>query len=297
MFGATIVCGGTVTSSITLGHDLSCNGTYGLILGSDGITLDCAGHTISGNGNHPSAGITIANREGVTVKNCVVSNFGDGFELFNSSFNLLMDNKAINNFVSGFYLSSSFDSTMKSTGNMLKGNIAIGNGNGNYGGGGYDLFVARSTTLIGNTAIGNGGRIGSGLYIGNGFSIDASSGTVTGNVADANGWDGFFIGGSSSLTLSDNTASHNGNNGFDLVESTSNSVINNRAFMNNFFGFFFDGGSPGNIITNNTANSNNSPGSGFGDSTRGAGTLGTGNVYVDNKCVGRPSEFGQQGLC
>ena len=47
--------------------------------GADGITLDCAGHSIIGPGS--GNGIYLRDRTGVTVRNCHVSNFEIGIKL------------------------------------------------------------------------------------------------------------------------------------------------------------------------------------------------------------------------
>jgi parallel beta-helix repeat protein len=122
---SNVACGDYVDSDITLYADLDCTGYSGPALEADssGITIDCDGHTISGNDNYD--GIVIDEYDGVTVKDCVLVGFDDGIysdnsdrgtftrntfvedyygiDLYYSDDNEIMNNKFINNSV-GFYL-------------------------------------------------------------------------------------------------------------------------------------------------------------------------------------------------
>lgn len=89
--GAPLSCGDTVMTSVTLTQDLlNCPGN-GLVVGADNITIDGAGHTISGNAvdlNSPPSQVGILNNgyENVTIKNVTVENFLDnGIELINGA--------------------------------------------------------------------------------------------------------------------------------------------------------------------------------------------------------------------
>ena len=59
------------------------------------LTLDGAGHTITGSGS--GYGVYLYNGSNVTVKNCIVSDFGVGICLILGSSNTLTDNTASNN--------------------------------------------------------------------------------------------------------------------------------------------------------------------------------------------------------
>ena len=140
---ANPVCGATLTANTTLTANIGpCSGN-GLIIGANGITLDCAGHTISGTGT--GNGITLSGLNKVTVKNCEVTGFGFGFYLQESSHNTLTKNTANSNVDQGFYL------TITSNGNTLSENTA--NSNGYYG---FELvFSSIKNTLTKNTANSN----------------------------------------------------------------------------------------------------------------------------------------------
>ncbi len=123
----TLVCGTTITTSTTLDSDMFCSGT-GITIGADNIVLDCAGHSITGTGPDISMyrGIYLFGRTGVTVKNCVVTNFGAGITIESGSYNTLTGNTASSNVWPGIELQSSSHNTLTS-------NTAINNGQFGFG--------------------------------------------------------------------------------------------------------------------------------------------------------------------
>jgi parallel beta-helix repeat protein len=180
---ANPVCGATITANTTLTANIGpCSGT-GLTIGKSGITLNCAGHTISGSGDF---GILLFGVSKVTVENCKVTGFLTGIAVEDGSSNTLTKNTANNNKeVSG------------------------------SGGDGFFLYDASSTTLSGNTANSNT-VFGFELY-------DSSGNTLSGNTANSNGVDGFsLLRSSKSNTLTGNTANNNKQYGY-LDTSTSSS--------------------------------------------------------------------------
>jgi hypothetical protein len=74
---ANELCGQTIATSITLTADQSC-ADDGLIVGADGITIDLAGFTISGDGDPDHVGIEVGNHSHVTIQNGTVRNFNIG---------------------------------------------------------------------------------------------------------------------------------------------------------------------------------------------------------------------------
>ena len=148
-----------ITENTTLTED-----HHGMVvIDADGVTLDGNGHTITGPGVWMwsstqrmwdfSTGITLSERTGVTVKNCHVTNFAEGFMLHCCKGNTLMNNMVYNNLYWGFLLTASYDNTLldntvysirdvvnnfdgpgfiveMSFGNTFKGNVAYDNGRG-----------------------------------------------------------------------------------------------------------------------------------------------------------------------
>src|SRR5215210_5001484 len=84
---AGLKCGDTITADTTLDRDLSDCPSNGIVIGTDGITLDLNGHTISGNGKlvrrcgrREICDVGVANDDhtGVTVRNGSVRRFAIG---------------------------------------------------------------------------------------------------------------------------------------------------------------------------------------------------------------------------
>ena len=279
-FAVVPACGSTITANTKLTGNMGpCPGD-GLVIGASGITLNCAGHTIYGEG--ANAGISLAGITGVTVENCKVKYFYYGFELTSSSGDILTRNTANSNNY-GFYLDT------PSTTNTLRGNRATGNSEG------FDLR-SNSNTLTLNTATKNGegfefwgnaiiltrNTANSNSY---GFMFPYSSGdSISGNKANGNFYEGFYFYYDSSNTLTGNTANSNKGAGFNFSRSSSNTLTGNTANKNTLSGFFLMGSSPGNALGGNTTKRNSQYG--YDDLSTGSGTSGTANTYVGDHCRG-----------
>jgi len=126
----TPLCGSTIIQDTTLTSDLVCPGN-GLTIGVNDITLDCQGHTITGSGT--GSGIIAQSRQNITIKNCIVQNFFNGFDLSSSNSNNLTNNTAQNNNQYGLFLAGSSNNIL--TSNTVKNNsvsgINIGSSNDN----------------------------------------------------------------------------------------------------------------------------------------------------------------------
>jgi parallel beta-helix repeat protein len=159
-----------------------CSGN-GLVIGADGIVLDCAGYTISSTGTGTNVGILINGIARVTIRNCQVSGFEYGFYLSGSSNNTLTGNAASNNTQDGFRLYTSSNNTL--SGNTANHNILNG-------------FLLNSTsdnnTLVSNIANSNAN---------DGFYLDSSSNinTLDGNTANRNTQYGYYDSSTGSGTL------------------------------------------------------------------------------------------------
>ena len=73
----SVACGAVITADVTLSSDLYCPGSDGLSIQAANVTIDLAGHTISGNGS--GVGIFVA-QGGVTVRDGTISNFVTGID-------------------------------------------------------------------------------------------------------------------------------------------------------------------------------------------------------------------------
>lgn len=270
-----VSCGDTLTTNTTLDGNLNCATAPGLVIGADGITLDCAEFKIEGPGTAtpccptPDRGIELSGRTGVTVTNCRVKNFGAGFQIGRSSFNTFTNNRASNNGVGfngvGFFLfGGSHNNTL--TNNRANENV-FGFILSGVGG-------APNNTLTDNRANENTSH---------GFVVENSpNNTLTGNRANKNGVLGFVVYLPSSVgnTLAGNRANENGGDGFNLHRFASNNALtNNRANENGPVGFRI--GFPADPVSNNTLTTNEACENGLVDALQGPGSIN--NTFTGNE--------------
>jgi hypothetical protein len=82
------VCGQTITVSTTLTADLGPCPDYGIKIGADNLVLDLGGFRIFGvPGFNDGAGVYMAGRTGVTVRNGTITNFDGGVAIEGGSHN------------------------------------------------------------------------------------------------------------------------------------------------------------------------------------------------------------------
>jgi parallel beta-helix repeat protein len=229
---------------------------------ADDVTLDCAGHTISGPGTRAEdeygfIGILLDGRTGVTVRSCRVSGFDYGILLTarlgaGSDGNRLIDNTAFGNRLSGVRINESEH-------NVLRGNIASSNGRNGF------AFVGNSNIVTGNQALVN-------EY--NGFAVAGGRREIafSGNISKGNGIMGFGVVGTGH-TFVRNTAAHNGANGFGIT-GESISVRRNRAVRNGVDGFAIGRGSSRRIALYHNMS--------IGNRAHGFLILGAGHTFVRN---------------
>jgi len=266
----------TVTATTTLAADQQ--GPISIV--ADGVTLDCAGHQLTGPG---FAGIDLSGRTGVTVKNCRVSGFQFGLFLESASLNTLANNFAEAN-GEGIFLHGSAS-------NRISGNTAAGNV------GGIHLVGSSENTIADNTAVGNSGHgvtleaASSGNSIsrntaqGNAdiglVAVNSDGNTFSGNVAQGNGRG--LVGVGSSNTYVANAATDSRFDGFQFSSGASNNTLTKNVATNNHFqGFAFYGAGPGNTLTNNEATGN---GTGF-QVTDSPASVFEGNAARENRFNG-----------
>lgn len=93
-------CGDTLVEDHVMWYDITgCYSTDGIIIGNDGITLNCNGHLIDG-GSPPGnliSGIGLYNKENVLIRDCEISHFAFGIYLWGSSYNTIFNNQIIDN--------------------------------------------------------------------------------------------------------------------------------------------------------------------------------------------------------
>lgn len=214
--GAAPVCppscgdllGGTPGDVITLTADLgSCS--EGLNIVSDGVVLDCAGHSITGSAS-AFTGVYLDGRTGVTIRNCSLSGFSVGVYASSSSSTTLAGNTLSGNRSTGVTLSAG-------SSNMLSANTITGNG-----GSGVNLFSSSSNALTGNTISANQG---SGVLL-----LSSSANTLADNTVGSNLGGGIAFSGGG-----DNVVNRNrflANQSYEL----SNDVSIDNDYTQNYFG-------------------------------------------------------------
>lgn len=83
---------GTVTENSVLVNDITSSETC-LTIGANDITLDCAGHSITGDGwGALDTGIDSSGKTGNTIKNCTIQDFKIGIRLYDSKNNNILYN-------------------------------------------------------------------------------------------------------------------------------------------------------------------------------------------------------------
>lgn len=169
---ASVGCGSTIKTNTTLTSNIGpCSGT-GLVIGANGITLNCNGHAIVGTNTNIHAGIYLVGRTKVTVENCNVAGFRYGFEIIGFPRNTLTGNTADNNHYYGFYLVSTSHNT-------LTKNIASSNTRDGF------VLYSSSYDFLGTNAANSNNHYG--FYL---FSSSKGN-SLTTNTADSNGAFGY----------------------------------------------------------------------------------------------------------
>ena len=248
-----------VASDTTLSADYS--GQI-LVVGT-GVTLDCAGHRVTGSGE--VVGINVV-AQGVTVTSCQVQGFGVGIQTSSSESRLLAN--VVSNNDQGIRLAGGSNATV--SGNRAGGNASWG------------IIAAQDATgaTISNNSANNNGLIG--------IALNTVGGNlISGNSANHNGRTGVDIGWSSHNVIVDNVAANNGISGFEFGEASNNTVsrnvANNNGTPGNGTGFNFNNSSS-NTVSHNIAIHNGGVGFfAFFDSELNLFTQNRGcaNFYVD----------------
>jgi len=215
LFAAMSLLGCNGVRTITTDTTLTADHNGQIVIGADGITLDGNGYVIRGCGT--GNGIKLVSRTGVTIKNCIVTNFDDGIQLNGSHDNVFRNNKVHHNTNEGFDIEGSDRNT-------FRGNTSEDNGRD-----GFDMEDSEYNEFINNEATGNG-TSGSG---GNGVELDrCSNNTFTGNTSSNNLRNGFSLDDSPDNDFEENTADNNGRRGFQIETSDDNTFSDNDACGN-----------------------------------------------------------------
>ncbi|MFH1401185.1 MAG: right-handed parallel beta-helix repeat-containing protein [Nanoarchaeota archaeon] len=74
-------CGSSITNDTFLTDDIMGCPATGIYIGASGVTLDCQGHRIDGVDASGSAGVWVQGASGITVRDCVITDFENGIYL------------------------------------------------------------------------------------------------------------------------------------------------------------------------------------------------------------------------
>jgi parallel beta-helix repeat protein len=233
-------CGEVAMASLTLTADENCPGSTAIWVGKAGITINLGGHTLTGDGTNSTFGVYDSGFSGVTITNGVINDFNYGVVL-GAATSHVTSVVSENNTNAGIYVVGNSDTI---SGSSALSNAVVGfeifNGSSNQvtnntsesGPYGFYLVGLASVVISGNKALNSTGGSGYGMV------VAGDSGTLTGNVANGNNVDGFYLsnagtGVKPAVTATGNRAAFNAGLGFD---STPGGV--------------FDGG--GNVVQDNT---------------------------------------------
>ena len=280
-------------------EDTTLNGNHNgnIIIGANGITLDCDDNDVIGPGTDidvgpPSGpavlrdiGIMLTKRRDVIIKNCNVYGFDTAFRLDKSKRNELKNNTAVDNGRFGFLL-------IDSDRNELEDNTADDNFRN-----GFLLVGSDDNSLVGNTATNNGLGDASAVGHADGFQFfQSDDNTVTENTAEDNLRHGFLFFQSDDNTVVGNTSNSNDFNGFVLFDerdpdvvppfgvdgSDYNTFVENTADSNRRNGFRVVGESQNNTLRENEGSGNDVSSSGAFDALDDDIPAGFDNDWVDN---------------
>jgi parallel beta-helix repeat protein len=239
---ASVACGDVLTVDTVLTEDLACGPTSdALVIGADDVTLNLAGHTISGPGAYatPFAGVRVAQQSGVTIENGTITGFQTAVVLDESTESLITkltvhhNDQGINLAGGGGHVveknnvyANGRDAIRLglSSGNQVSKNTVTGNVFGigvadfssnnvvdkNNLSGNRDFAIALFSGASNNRVEKNDvvSTTGHGIQV----NADASSSSLSENVVSTSGLDGIHIE-APSTTLAKNTAVRNTNLG------------------------------------------------------------------------------------
>ena len=230
-----------ITTNTTLTEDHWGN----ILVDASKVTLDCAGHTVSGPGVPGfNGGIEVAGGlSGVTVRRCKVTGF------------------SVNGIYGGGGASDGrFDANVSySNGNhgmhldVGSGYVVLGNTCRSNGAIGIVLTGGTKSWIVQNTVEDNHNWAGIALFDGSHDNL------ILGNTARRNGA-GVVLDGATNNQLRFNNASSNDNQGFQLIRSANHNLIEFNIADQNVIGFQMTDGSASNELRNNQANCNASSG-------------------------------------
>ena len=288
--GTDYGCGDTVTESCTFNGNISCTDTAkpGLEVGADGIIINGAGHTITGNrensgcgdafqtGPAEHSGIVNTEYDNVVIKNLEIENFCTGIALYYTGSSYADKNTVT-------------DCEIHNCGNFT----AITHGIHLLGVNNCTITKNRIYYINGTGPDDGCGGGGNGIFLHGVIDAGGDGNNITYNNLSYNEKSGFFTKfGCMHNNISNNIATGNVEGGIVLMckKSNYNTIENNDASGNTYYGIYIGGSN--NTIINNIANNNGYYGihmarsDGSYDNELYENTA-CGNVYTDIRTCGQ----------
>ena len=268
---STVVrCGQTLTSSTRLANSLvGCSGD-GLVIGANNITVDLAGHGISGVNAAGSEGIANDGHRGVRVQNGTIANFFLNGVGLRGAPRSAVSNLTIRKIgAGGGENDASAGVLVKDSPNTLVTANTVTNDVSAFQSDGVDVLSSAGTTVSGN-------RIANNAWNGM-FVLDSPGTRVIGNALDGNQNEGIEVNfGSDGTLLAGNHAGNNVSSGL-VVGAVSGARIEGNALTGNGESglFMFD-------LLNSRVSANRAGGNGVGIDLEGGQNGSTGNRIANN---------------
>ncbi len=319
---AAVGCGQSITSSMTLDHDLNCPTSDGIIVNASNVVLDLGGHTITGGatsgGGRRGVGVSF-DRHNVVVKNGVVRGFDQGVRLSgradatitgmvldangsgihtetDSAGSRIVGNSIVNTIQfsgiqmggNGHVVENNDFNNVASTGVFLSGNNNVIRNNRLNGAGASAIvigaFPSNPGPFVNNQIIGNQVAGSSRTFTSSSISLNNGSGTVIqANVVNGRRTTpGVFVFNSANTVVSGNTLVNNSSGVLVRGTSTGTQVIGNQANQSTFAGVVIENAPTGTLVADNIASGNG----GNGIDVRSASTTITRNTAQFNRGLG-----------
>ena len=181
-------CGDTITTDVTLHHNLVNCPNNGLVIGADNVTLDLNYHTIDGDGKPTGGcdpqtdfcdvGIASFGYDGVTVVHGSLRQFGGGVDFGQVDHNRLLDISASKNADVGIQLFACSRTVVRNSSGI--GSTSRHNGTG------LGLYGCNDSRVVRNSVRDNAGHHGLVL-------VDSNDSLVRGNRVSGNGGEGVIL--------------------------------------------------------------------------------------------------------
>ncbi len=114
-------CGVTITSNTTLLESITgCSGN-GLIIGGNGVILDCGGFEITG--STTNSGVLISGYAGIQVRNCNISAFTNGISSTSGSDTVILENNTLHENTYGIALSGNTQNVLIDNSTILSNTL------------------------------------------------------------------------------------------------------------------------------------------------------------------------------